>query len=92
MTNAIPKSMQAKQIIYNTHLLSADAAKISEYKTHSDKSSQQNWIPTSVKILTCHCKYILRTTWKLIGTLIKHKPTGCITLSRIIRNSTTNMH
>ena len=27
-----------------------------------------------------------QATWKLIGTLIKHKPTGCTTPSNIVRN------
>ena len=89
ITNAILKSIKNKQSMYKTHFLSTDPDKVAEYKKFSNKlnhvksASKKTYFSKRFEL----CKNNLKATWKLIGALIKRKPTGCITPSRIVGNN-----
>ena len=88
-SNGLIKSIKVKQKLYHTHFLSKDPFKISIYKSYSNAL---NKLKTKAKNnyynqQFLQCKNNLKTTWKLIGTLIKRKSKGHIHPTRIKRNN-----
>ena len=75
--------------MYKTHFFSTDPGKVAECKKISNKlnqvksASKKTYFSKHFEV----CKNNLKATWKLIGALIKRKPTGCITPSRIVGNN-----
>lgn len=89
LTNGLLKSIRVKQKLYLTHFLSKNKNKISTYKVYSNllnktKTKAKNEYYSKQFQLN---KNNLKTTWKLIGTLIKRKSKSQSFPSRIIRNN-----
>ena len=91
ITNGILKSIKTKQKMYKAHFLSNDMVKIKQYKTYANRLNRiKNY---SKNIYLCKqfekCKSNLKSTWKLIGTLIKRNTKSQICPFRVIRNNKT---
>ena len=91
ISRGILKSIKTKHIMYETHFLSRNPAKVTEFKKYSNRLNYLKNI--SKKAYFCKhfdlCKGNLKATWKLIGTLIKRKAKGQATPLRIVRNNKT---
>jgi len=95
ITNGILKSIKTKQRMYKTHFLSNDTSKVDKYKTYSNKL---NKLKSQSKALYYRkhfdlCKNNMKSTWKLIGTIIHCKTKGQSDPTKIIVNNqiyTTN--
>ena len=75
ITPAILKSIKKRQKLFSTHFLSNDPNKVSEYKKYNNKlnkikeASKTNYFKTQFEMFSDN----LKTTWKLIGTIINRK-------------------
>lgn len=73
ITNGILKSIKTKQKMYKIHFVSNDMVKIKQYKTYANRLNRIKIY--SKNIYLCKqfekCKSNLKSTWKLIGTLMK---------------------
>ena len=75
ITPAILKSIKKRQKLFSTHFLSNDPNKVSEYKKYNNKlnkikeASKTNYFKTQFEMYSDN----LKTTWKLIGTIINRK-------------------
>ena len=71
--------------MYRSYFLSKDAQKNSEYKRYTKSKNKKEYYTMQFS------KYQdnLKQTWKLIGSLVKRKTQGQISLSRIIHNNMT---
>ena len=95
ITNGILKSIKTKQRMYQTHFLSNDVSKVDKYKIYSNKL---NRLKSRGNTLYYHkhfnlCKNNMKSTRKLIGTLIHCKTKGQSDPTKIIVNNqiyTTN--
>lgn len=91
ITKGILKSIKQKQKMYKTHFHSNDIKKIEQYKKYSNKlnhlknQSKKEYFNRRFSA----CKNNLKSTWKLIGTLIKRKSKGQVNLTKITRNNQT---
>ena len=88
LSKGLIKFIKVKQKLYHTHFLSKDPFKISKYKSYSNAL---NKLKTKAKNnyynqQFLQCKNNLKTTWKLIGTLINRKSKGHIYPIRVKRN------
>ena len=74
--------------MYRTYFLSGNPDKVVNYKRFSNRLNQVKAASKKAYFSKRFdlCKNNLKATWKLIGTLIKRKPTGSVTPSRIVRN------
>ena len=77
--------------MYKTHFLSNKASKVNEYKIYSNKF---NKLKTQSKNAYYRkhfdlCKNNLKSTWKLIGTLINRKTKGQTYPTKIVLNNQT---
>lgn len=91
ITNGILKSIKRKQKMYRTHFLSNNPLKVEEYKHYAN---QLNYIKNRSKTdyytkTFASYKNNLKSTWKLIGTLINRKTKGQTLPTRLIRNNKT---
>ena len=75
ITKGLIKSIKVKQKLYRTHYLSNDLVKKQQYKKYSNTlNNLKNKIKKGYfKEQFQLCKSNLKTTWKLIGTLINRK-------------------
>ena len=95
ITNGILKSIKTKQRMYQTHFLLNDVSKVDKYKIYSNKlnrlKSQSNTLYYQKHFNLC--KNNMKSTRKLIGTLIHCKTKGQSDPTKIIVNNqihTTN--
>lgn len=75
LSKGLIKSIKTKQKLYRSHFLSKDPTKISRYKTYSNVLNKLK-TKTKKEYYTQQfqlCKDNLKSTWKLIGTLINRK-------------------
>ena len=78
LSKGLIKSIKTKQKLYRSHFLSKDPTKISRYKTYSNVLNKLK-TKTKKEYYTQQfqlCKDNLKSTWKLIGTLISRKSKG----------------
>ena len=75
ITKGILKSIKIKQKMFYTHFHSNNISKVSQYRLYANKlnyitmlSKRQYYLNNFDK-----CKNNLKTTWKLIGILIKRR-------------------
>lgn len=90
ITNAILTSIKRRQRLFKTHILNKDPAKTKEYKTYNNKlnkikeAAKKNYYRAQFDF---H-KDNLKTTWKLIGTIINRKKTTSQTsITKLIYNN-----
>ena len=90
ISRGILKSIKTKHIMYKTHFLSRNPAKVTEFKKYSNRL---NYLYLSKKAYFCKhfdlCKGNLKATWKLVGTLIKRTAKGQTSPLRRVRNNKT---
>lgn len=91
LTSGIIKSIKKKQKMYHSHLLSKNPHKINEYKKYANiltfikqKSKKDYYHSQFTKY-----KNNLKTTWKIIGNLIKRKNKNQMSPTRIIQGGRT---
>ena len=76
LSKGLIKSIKVKQKLYHTHFLSKDPFKISLYKSYSNALNKlKTKAKNNYNQQFLQCKNNLKTTWKLIGTLINRKST-----------------
>ena len=91
ISRGILKCIKNKNIMYKSHFLSRNPAKVTEFRKYSNRL---NYLKNRSK-KAYFCKHIdlskgnLKATWKLIGTLIKRKAKGQTTPLRIVKNNKT---
>ena len=89
ISKAILKSVKKKQRFFRSHYLSNDPRKIKDYKAYNNKlyrvikASKRNHLTKQLEMN----KENMKTTWKLIGTVINRKKSNSrTTINRLFYN------
>ena len=86
ITSGILKSIKKKQKMYHTHFLSNNPRKVIEFKkyanllAHLKEKTKKEFYRSQFE----KCKNNLKTTWKLVGTLVNRKTKGQIMPNKIL--------
>ena len=89
ITSGILKSIKKKQKMYHTHFLSNNPRKVIEFKkyanllAHLKEKTKKEFYRSQFE----KCKNNLKTTWKLVGTLVNRKTKGQTIPNKILADN-----